>query len=645
MLKNYDVPDLKKIKIEAPFWKERIRIAAEKVIPFQWEAINGRVESEAGRSYAVRNLKIAGGLCDEKYEEPLFQDSDIGKWVEAASYSLLYHPSKEIEGHIDEAVDLLEKVQLPDGYLNSYFIAAHPEKRYKNFAWGHELYCCGHLLEGALAYYQVTGKDKMLRIMDRYLDHLMKKLGHGEGQIPAYSGHPEIEIALMRLYHATKEKKYLTFCEYLINERGREPVYFESESGFDKEGDLKWMGLDYMIADKPFLQQENATGHAVRAMYLYAGAADLAAETQNEMLEQTLYRLWESTIRRRVYVTAGVGAHAYGERFSIDYDLPNDSCYTETCASIGLAFWAQRMQGLKLDAEYGDWLERAVYNGALSGIAVDGEHYFYVNPLEVRPDAAHYRYDLKHVKTQRVPWYGCCCCPPNLMRMITSIGKFIYGKDDSGIFIHQYIGNECDIDWGQGKCRLAMESGFPWNGNVKIRLGMQESQYFTLYLRIPDWTEDNWSIKINGIKEGCREKLTGGYIHLEREWSDQDEIEVDFDMRPRLIYANQAVAEDSGCVAVQRGPLIYCAEEADNGKTLQSILLKNNAVFKELWRADLNGYMELVTEDGLKEKGEGTRLYSYGKPEICQTQIRLLPYFLWGNRGEGEMRVWIRYAV
>ena len=399
MLEKYEIPDLKMIKIEAPFWEKRMKNIAEKVIPYQWEAINGRIESSAGKSFAIQNLKIAAGLSNEKYEEPLFQDSDIGKWIEAASYSLIYHPSKKIEQCIDEVTDLLEKVQKPDGYMNSYFIAAHPEERYKNFAWGHELYCCGHLLEGALAYFQITGKKKLLNIVDRYLENLINKLGYGEGKVPAYSGHPEIEIALMKMYHATGEQKYERFCQYLIDERGKNPAYFESELGFDKVGELKWMGLDYMIADRPFRQQENATGHAVRAMYLYAGATDLAKDTGDKELQETLNKLWHSTIQRRIYVNAGVGSHAYGERFSIDYDLPNDSCYTETCACIGFAFWARRMQGLRLKSEYGDWVERAIYNGALSGISLDGEHYFYVNPLEIRPDVVHYRYDLQHVKT------------------------------------------------------------------------------------------------------------------------------------------------------------------------------------------------------------------------------------------------------
>ncbi|MDR1558208.1 MAG: glycoside hydrolase family 127 protein, partial [Clostridiales bacterium] len=437
MLNGYYTPPLEKVSVTSPFWKTRMDLIADRIIAYQWEALNGRVESEAGGSFCIYNLELAAGLRDGQYQEPLFHDSDLGKWIEAVSYTLMYSPNPEMEAKVDKTADLLEKLQLPNGYLDSYYIAAKPEERYKNFAWGHELYCCGHLLEGAVAYFRATGKRKLMNIMSRCVDHYIELLGTGENQIPAYPGHPEIELALIKLYRETGKERYLNFCRYLINQRGQSPNYLAGEKGFQPEAGERWMGLDYLIADKPLRQQKVATGHAVRAMYLYAGAADLAYEDKDEELLDTLREIWNNMINRRVYVTGGVGSHSYGERFSVDYDLPNDRVYAETCASIGLAFWAERMQALELNADYGDWLERAIYNGALSGISVEGDRYFYVNPLEVNPDIAGYRRDLRHVETHRVPWFGCACCPPNIIRMIASVGHFIYGADRDGIYVHQ----------------------------------------------------------------------------------------------------------------------------------------------------------------------------------------------------------------
>lgn len=640
-MEKYSIPQLENVKVNGDFWKEKMELIAEKTIPYQWRALHSQEGSDNDKSYAFLNLEIASGQKKGVFQGPLFQDSDIGKWIEAASYTFLYHPSDMVEGWIDGTVDLLEAVQLADGYLDSYYIAGRMEERYTNFAWGHELYCCGHLIEGAIAYYKATGKEKLLNISEKYLDNLMSKIGHGEGKLPAYSGHPEIEIALMKLYHETGEKKYLDFCKYLIEERGRDPKYFESEKGFASEGDLKWMGLDYSLSHKPFRQQKNAVGHAVRAVYLYAGAADLAGETEDEELKNVLCRIWKNTTGQKVYITAGLGAHSYGERFSIDYDLPNDTCYTETCASIGFAMWGRRMQALEINSEYGAWTERALYNGILSGISVDGCQYFYVNPLEVIPEKVHYRYDLKHIRTRRSDWYGCCCCPPNLARLIASVGQFIYGFTSSGIFIHQYIGSETAFSTEGHFCRIQMESQFPWEGYNSIQIEGDAPFQKKVYLRIPEWAS-HWQLKING-KAVQPDETVNGYICIERKWQ-KDRIEIDFPMISRLVYPNRSVADDASCVAVQRGPVIYCAEEADNGKEIYNFKVQDGCVFEETWENEMGGYVGICIRNGLKREDEREKLYSFEKPSWKEQPIKLIPYYLWANRQEGEMRVWLNYT-
>ncbi len=622
---------IKDVRVDDGFWNGRITNAVEKVVPYQWRVLNDR-EPGAVPSHAVQNFRIAAGLAEGEFGGFRFQDSDLAKWIEAASYSLLYKDSPEVREALEEIVGLIEKAQQPDGYLDTYFILAKPEERWKDIAHGHELYCAGHMLEAAVAYYQVAGSDRLLKVMEKTVALIRQTFGEDKGQISSYPGHEEIELALMKAYRATGKDEYKELAEYFIENRGSKPGFLE-EPHFQDAQKNRWFGASYHQAHAKIRDQKTAEGHAVRAMYFFTGAADVALETGDPTLKAALEELWKNVTQRRMYVTGGVGSQGEGECFTIDYDLPNDTCYTETCAAIGLAMWALRMLRLEPKAEYADIMERALYNNVLSGIAQDGEHYFYVNPLQLKPDVARFRRDHQDVEPNRVKWFGCACCPPNITRTLCGLGSYIYTRRGDALYQHLYIGNEAQFDTAQGKAELRCTSSMPWEGKAQIAYSGPSG--IELYLRIPEYAVD-FQIEKDGqpVKfEACQ-----GYARLCPQ--DGGTYTVTFAMPARYLQANPRVTEDCGKACVQRGPLVYCAEQADNGELLNAFTADLSQPL-ETSPSELFGGIVTVKASGTRpDLAQWESLYQPAGTGRVPAELRLQPYFLWNNRGEGEMLVW-----
>ena len=497
--------DLKSVRITDTFWGREQELVRTEVIPYQWEALNDRIP-DAAPSYCMRNFKVAGRLMREKKEQGsrfiapaysfrgfqalpedpanpdpdkfygfVFQDSDFAKWIEAVAYSLTNHPDAALEKVADEAIDIVCAAQAENGYLDTYYIINGMDRIFTNLRDHHELYCFGHLAEGAIAYYQATGKEKLLGAVKRYADFLCMKFGEEEGKCKGYPGHEIAEMALARLYELTGEKKYLELGSFFLDMRGRRPYYFDLEEAERAEHEDRpyrqpgeELRFQYHQAHLPVREQSEAVGHAVRAVYLYSGMADVARLTGDAALVQACGRLWNSIVREKLYITGGIGGTHVGEAFSFPYDLPNDTAYSETCAAIGLAFFARRMLQLQVDSQYGDVMEQALYNTVLAGMALDGKSFFYVNPLEVLPEACRRDERKRHVKPVRQKWFGCACCPPNIARTVSSLGAYIYTQNRNTLYTHLYVGSDIWVDLGGKRVNIVMDSEFPWEGRVKV---------------------------------------------------------------------------------------------------------------------------------------------------------------------------------
>lgn len=643
---NISELSIKDVAIGKGFWSDRQRLVSESVIPYQWKALNDEIPG-AVPSHAIENLRIAAGLSAGEFRGFKFQDSDVAKWIEAASYSMVSRPDPELARLLDEVIDLVGAAQEPDGYIQSYYSTTSPGKRWTDLEWGHELYCGGHLIEAAVAHHAVTGSRRLLNIMLRYVDCVGRAFGREEGKRRGYDGHPEIELALFRLYRATRDERHRRLAEYFVDERGRAPCYFDAERDANGTGKReRHFELDYFQAHAPVREQRSAEGHAVRGAYLYAAMADYAAISGDAALREALRAIWESATERRMYVTGALGSQGTGERNTIDYDLPSDAAYAETCASIGLAFWAWRMLFVDPDSRYADVLERALYNGALAGMSADGTRFFYVNPLEVSPARARARKDLDHVKTQRVEWFGCACCPPNVARLVGSIGAYAYAYDESSIWVHNYVAGEASFPSRGGGTRLSVETEYPWEGSVRATVESGGGRR-ALRLRVPSWSP-SFSARLNGGRIGSP-RIEKGYLVVDREWRPGDTIELELDMGVRFLYARPEVAEVAGMACAQRGPLVLCAEEADNGPGLQGLALESSAPV-EVERRGLACEAGMTVESLRVSVGgrrmisspPGSPLYRTERPRYEDCRIALIPYFQWANRGEGEMRVWLR---
>ncbi|WP_238915206.1 beta-L-arabinofuranosidase domain-containing protein [Clostridium sp. YIM B02555] len=641
---------LSNVKIKDNFWSHYRKLAREVVIPYQWEAINDRIP-DAEPSHALKNFRIAAGIETGEFHGMVFQDSDVSKWLEAVGFSIQTHPDPELEKNADDVIDILEMAQRPDGYLNTYFILKEPENRWRNLAECHELYCAGHFFEAAVAYYNATNKRKVLDIACKFADYISDTFGPEEGKIHGYDGHEEVELALFKLYKVTGNKKYLNLSKYFLDERGAEPDFFDMQweergrKDFWQGGVKREWGKTYFQTHLPVRQQESAEGHAVRVVYMCMAMTDVAAETGDVELFKACKKLWKNIILKRMYITGGIGSTSIGESFTFDYDLPNDMVYGETCASVGLAFFAHRMLMIEPKSEYADVMERAFYNTIIGGMAQDGKSFFYVNPLEVSPEACEKNPTKHHVKPRRQKWFTCACCPPNITRTLTSLGQYIYTVNEETIYTNLYIGGEASISLADNEIKLIQETDYPWKEEIKIKLLTEEEIKFTLALRIPSWCPEA-KIKVNNQVVDIEERTLNGYVMLKREWNPSDEIVLILKMPILRMKANPLVRADIGKVAIQRGPLVYCLEEADNGSNLHEIYLPKEAKFEESFDSSLLGSIVVIKTEGKRLVNSEkwlNKLYRYeAEEEYIPSTIKFIPYYAWANRNVGEMTVWVR---
>ncbi len=633
-MRQYSPVHFNQVRVEGSFWRERLDTVLKRTIPSQYRQlqINHILESLDVRQ-PPPPLTIPRNR--HNFTTQIFWDSDIGKWIEAASYALFHGRDATIEAAIDDITDRLARAQLADGYLNLWYIGREVDRRWTNLRDNHELYCAGHMLEGAIAYFMATGKRRLLDIMARYVDHIATVFGPGPDQKHGYPGHQELELALVRLHHLTKERKYLDLAAYFIDERGRQPHYFEAEAGArgERPEDFHQGTFEYNQSHKPVREQDKVVGHAVRAMYMYTAMADLAADLGDDALKHACEVLWNDLTTKRMYVTGGIGPAAANEGFTRDYDLPNDTAYCETCASVALIFWAQRMLNLDLAGKYADVLELALYNNALSGLSRDGKHYFYANPLE--SDGSHKRWT----------WHICPCCTMNVARLVASVGGYFYSTGSDELAIHLYGGTGTTVALAGTSVRVQENSRYPWSGAIAISVDPEAPAEFALKLRIPGWVrEGEAKLSVNGTPVDVAANTTNGYVAVRRQWAKGDAVSLELPMRVERIYANPQVRQDVGRVALRRGPFIYCAEAADNsaGPVTATRLVRESAV-TAVERQDLFDGIVTLTAAGRTARLDewGAALYANEPPRETSVTVTAIPYFLWSNRGSGAMSVWL----
>lgn len=618
---------------ERGFIRDIQKLIKTTVIPFQYDimsdAVSGVEKSHVIQNFINAHKALQGDDNHEGFYGMVFQDSDIAKWIEGASYSLVLFPDKALEDKIDQVIEIIGKAQDKDGYLNTYFTIKDSEKRFTNLLEAHELYCAGHFIEAAVTHFEVTGKHNLLDIMLKNAQHIYDIFITQKHE--GYSGHPEIELALMRLYHVTGDARWLELASHFINVRGIDPDFFEKEMNareWTVWGSRSKPNHDYQQSAKPVREQKDAVGHSVRAVYLYTGMADLASTTNDESLAKACHALWESITQRRMYVTGGIGSTVIGEAFTVDYHLPNDTTYCETCASIGLIFFGAKMLSLEVDRKYSDVMERAFYNTVLAGMQLDGKRFFYVNPLAVYKGISQKAVTHQHVLTTRPNWYACACCPPNAARLISSIAKYAYGEDESTAYCHLFVDGEVEFKNG---ISLACITDYPYDLTVYYKVNKGGS----VAIRVPNWSSKT-TIRRNGIE--CDLTLVKGYFYINAQAGDV--ITLQFDENIKRIYTNTKVPDNTGFVALQRGPLVYCVEEHDN-EDVRALSLAQNGEMRYFGSADdvLGKTIKLEVDGFLTDRTDS--LYTFDKPKLTPVKITAIPYYMWGNRGETDMRVWL----
>ncbi|HVO44621.1 MAG TPA: beta-L-arabinofuranosidase domain-containing protein [Aggregatilineales bacterium] len=615
-------PSLSDVVINDGFWAPRIRTNREHTIPLEYD-----ICKRTGRIDALR-LDWQPGMTPVPH---IFWDSDTAKWIEAASYSLTQHPDPALDTLLDSVIALLGAAQQPDGYVNSYYLTVGKGKRWTNLRDNHELYCAGHLIEAAVAHFQATGKRSFLDIMCRYADYIGTVIGPLPDQKHGYCGHQEIELALVKLWRVTGNEDYRRLSQYFIDERGKQPHYFDLEARARGEdpADFWARTYEYNQSIVPAREQTKITGHAVRAMYYFSAMTDLAGEMGDEGLLRACERLWEDLCSKRLYITGGIGPSRHNEGFTRDYDLPNETAYAETCAAIGLVLWNHRMLQLNLDSRYADVMERALYNGVISGVALDGRSFFYENPLASSGDH------------HRQPWFDCACCPPNVARLLASLGQYIYAQSPSEIAVHLYVQGSGKFQIAGQTVTLKQVTNYPWDGTVGIQLEMAKPAAFALRLRIPGWCPQA-SVTVQGAPvELVTER---DYLRLEREWNPRDRVVLELDMPIERVYAHPDVPADEGHVALQRGPIVYCLEGVDNAVPLNRIGLPQDSPLKAEFMPDLLGGVVVIKGQGVAAEASdwGSALYRSQPPVWKRCDIQAIPYCTWDNREPGPMRVWLQ---
>lgn len=588
-LKMIEQIDFSHVKINDNFWSPRLSKHVSATLPVCID----QIENQTGR---IRNFENAA-KGEGEHSGIFFDDSDVYKALEGMAYSLINNPDPELEKKADEWIDKFAAAQQPDGYINTFYTLTGLDKRWTNMD-KHEMYCAGHMIEAGVAYYQATGKRKLLDVCIRMTDHMMSQFGPGKRHwVP---GHEEIELALVKLYQTTQEQKYLDFAYWLLEERGH---------GHGTMGDEgKWDPVYYQDI-VPVRRLTDISGHAVRCMYLYCGMADVAALKNDTGYIAAMDRLWDDVVHRNMYITGGIGSSRDNEGFTEDYDLPNLDAYCETCASVGMVLWNQRMNQLTGDSKYIDVLERSLYNGALAGISLGGDRFFYVNPLESKGD--HHRQE----------WYGCACCPSQLSRFLPSIGNYIYASSDDALWVNLYIGNTGQIRIGETDILLTQETDYPWDGSVKLTISTSQPLEKEIRLRIPNWCK-TYDLSINGKRINVSEEK--GYAVI-KDWKSQDVIALDMDMPVEIVAADPHVKENFGKRVIQRGPLVYCMEEIDNPVYFDQIQLSPSTTFQTAFASDILNGIKTIKTNGRAQSAT------------------FIPYYAWDNRKAGKMRVWIPY--
>lgn len=588
-LKMIEQIDFSHVKINDNFWSPRLSKHVSATLPVCID----QIENQTGR---IRNFENAA-KGEGEHSGIFFDDSDVYKALEGMAYSLINNPDPELEKKADEWIDKFAAAQQPDGYINTFYTLTGLDKRWTNMD-KHEMYCAGHMIEAGVAYYQATGKRKLLDVCIRMTDHMMSQFGPGKRHwVP---GHEEIELALVKLYQTTQEQKYLDFAYWLLEERGH---------GHGTMGDEgKWDPVYYQDI-VPVRRLTDISGHVVRCMYLYCGMADVAALKNDTGYIAAIDRLWDDVVHRNMYITGGIGSSRDNEGFTEDYDLPNLDAYCETCASVGMVLWNQRMNQLTGDSKYIDVLERSLYNGALAGISLGGDRFFYVNPLESKGD--HHRQE----------WYGCACCPSQLSRFLPSIGNYIYASSDDALWVNLYIGNTGQIRIGETDILLTQETDYPWDGSVKLTISTSQPLEKEIRLRIPNWCK-TYDLSINGKRINVSEEK--GYAVI-KDWKSQDVIALDMDMPVEIVAADPHVKENFGKRVIQRGPLVYCMEEIDNPEYFDQIQLSPSTTFQTAFVSDILNGIKTIKTNGRAQSAT------------------FIPYYAWDNRKAGKMRVWIPY--
>jgi DUF1680 family protein len=604
------------VTVADEFWAPRMETNRKVTVRYDFQKCE-----QTGR---IDNFAKAGGLMEGKFEGIYFNDSDLYKVIEGAAYSLKIHPDPELEKYVDGVIDKIAAAQWEDGYLYTFYsLPKHqPEKRWTDVQSKHELYCSGHFFEAAVAYYQATGKRKILNVATRLADYIDSVFGPGKRyDVP---GHEEIEIGLVKLYGVTGEKRYLALSKFFLDQRGR-------------ANGRKLYG-PYCQDHKPVVEQDAAVGHAVRAGYLYTGMADVAALTGDDDYVKALDKIWLDVVSKKLYITGGIGARSGGESFGDDYELPNLKAYCETCAAIANAMWNHRMSLLYGDAKYIDVLERIIYNGFLSGISLSGDKFFYANPL------------ASDGKYHRSPWFDCACCPTNIVRFMPSLPGYTYAQKADNIYVNLYIGGSAEIKLPGNTVRLRQQTRYPWDGDVKINVELQQAGRFAVCVRIPGWAQNRpvpsdlysyldtstepVSLKVNG--EPVAIDLVKGYVPIRRTWQRGDTIELNMPMPIRRVSANPKVKDDRGRIAIERGPVVYCFEGADNPKGVANLILPPEAKLQSEYHSDLLG--GIVTITGC---GQILQTRQDGKKAVEDISVVAVPYYAWSHRGINEMAVWV----
>jgi len=610
------------VNVKDGFWSPRLEINRTVTIPYCFQMCE-----ETGR---IRNFEKAAGLKEGKHEGIYFNDSDVYKVMEGAAYSLQVHPDAMLRLYLDKLITIMDGAQWEDGYLYTFYSLPQrqPQKRWTNERDMHEQYCIGHLFEGAVAHYQVTGDKAFLNVATQCADYICEVFGPGKRTDPP--GHQEIEIGLCKLYRATGDGKYLDMAKFLLDSRGR-----KGNRGPDGNGGLYG---EYSQDHVPVTEQTEATGHSVRAAYMYTGMADVAALTGSMEYIKAIESIWHDVVGAKLYVTGGIGASGGNEGFSGKYELPNLTAYCETCASFANIFWNHRMFLMQGDAKYIDVLERTLYNAALSGIGMKGDRFFYPNPLE------------SNGKHERSPWFDCACCPSNVARFVPSVPGYAYAYKDNDVYVNLFIGGDATIQIAGNKVKLIQETEYPWKGDMKITVEPEKSATFAVYVRIPGWARnepvpsdlykstdtvsDEPVLKVNG--ERVTLSLEKGFARIERQWEQGDTIDLNLPLPVRRIVARPEVKADQGKVALQRGPLVFCLEGPDNDGKVANLVIPDDAPIKVEHRLDLlNGVMVLTGEAQVAKRTTDGKVVAAGTK-----QFTAIPYYAWAHRGRAQMTVW-----